>query len=663
MHELIWTAFVCGIVYLAMWGWGEILLRGLHMRQPGDIGLAGAIGMAFLCTLGGVLNLAQWISTPVVMALLSTGWIAVVQIWARGRTDLARRMWARARALYREPMTAALLVIAALLVVFFVFSTGARPLNGHDDQHAYLVFPQRMLEVGSIGEDPFNERRMNSWGGQSFLQALMLPMVDSRNLGALDGGVGWIVFVVLVLSHARRKALTVPASAALLLFWHANPPPAVNLSSLVTGMSLFYGYTYLLFDERSRRDWRGLVLSALFVAGSTSLKNSLIPGLVCMSLVLVLGDSHQPPRQRWLRLVGIAIVAGLFCVPWMLSMYESSGTALYPILGRGVHGFGVPLSLAPPMSVSANALDVAYLAPILWAVVAIPTVIPGVLLLGASARNRSSFALENARRGFLAAVLATLLLVITALGLVRYSYPCAFAAFSFLALETIASHARWRARGDSKRAAPIPDGARFNCYISPEWRPWVALLAFVLLAAPSSVDSFATSARQIRGFRVPAETSSEIRSVRAAQLAVPEGQSLLAVLSYPHALDFGRNAVFVVDHAGSAAPSPGLPLADSAAVVASYLARQGVRYVMYSYADEARYGRGQVRNRLASRGTAYRDRVRALASNNIRFRDQLMELATLYTPIHDDGYVFVLDLAIAIDPAERMGALGVLSPY
>lgn len=645
MHELIWTAVACGIVYLALWGWGTILLRSLGLHQPGDFGLAGAVGMAFLCTLGGVLNLAQWISPPVVMVLLGIGCVALIGAGVHGRADWPCRVRTRAQELIRNPSTVALLVLAVMLVFFFILSTGARPLNGHDDQHAYLLFPQRMLEMGSIGVDPFNERRMNAWGGQSFLQALMLPMISNENLGALDGGVGWMVFVALVISHARRCALTLPVSAVLLLFWHANPPPAVNLSSLVTGMSLFYGCILFSFDDRSRRDWRGLLLSALLVAGLSSLKNSLIPGIVCVTIALVLGDTRQPMTQRVLRLSGIGIATSLFCIPWMLSMYQSSGTALYPILGRGVHGFGVPSSLAPPMSASVSDISVAYLTPIFATLIALPTLIPGILLVSAVSLGSSSISLANARRAFLAAVLATLLLVITALGLVRYSYPCAFAAFAFLALEAVASHARWRTQNEPGQIASMPVRTPSRFPFSPEWRPWLALLSFLLLAAPASIDYFWTSARRIPGAHTHPRNSNEISSVRAAQQAVPQSETLLAVLTYPHALNFGRNAIFVVDHAGSAAPSPGLPLANDAPDVANYLKGLGIRYVMYSYADEALYGRRQVGNRLAFNGTAYRDRVRALASNNIRFRDQLIELATLVPPIYDDGYVFVLDLS------------------
>lgn len=590
--------------------------------------------MATLCVLGGVLNLAGGVSRPVVWLVLGVG-LAAAWRFARSRVSVeeARAVLTTAR---RDLPGTGLFVIVFGLVLVQVLASAARPLNGHDDHQGYLVFAVRLLDTGSIGDDPFNERRMGAWGGQSFLQTLMLPMVDHENLGALDGGVGWLVFVSLVLSHGRRRRLDARACAALLLCLHAYWPPAVNLSSLVTGLALFYGLSYFLTESDTGR--RGIIPIVLLVAALVSLKHSMVPGVVLISAALVLGDSSRPVARRWMRLVGIALFAGLISVPWMISMHQSSGTALYPLLGRGVHGFGSPWTMAPPINLPWSGVTAGFMALVIEKIARLPSILPGLLLL-VSAANGVSRELGAARRVFLAALTATILLTVSAMGLARYSYPFALAAFVCLAVETLASHDRWKERG--ARSASSPD---LRTLIPVEWRPWIVLAAFAILSWTPDGPTIGKGLRDIGAFRPAGVTSRAVDGIHAAQGAVAGGAAVLAVLSRPVALDFTRNEIFVVDHAGSASPPPGFPLAKDAMAIADYLAEVGVRYVMYSYGDEAIYGRSDVGSRLDLTGTPYRDRLRMLAANNVRFRDAIMELAKEHRPVFDDGFVLVIDL-------------------
>jgi hypothetical protein len=129
-----------------------------------------------------------------------------------------------------------------------------------------------------------------------------------------------------------------------------------------------------------------------------------------------------------------------------------------------------------------------------------------------------------------------------------------------------------------------------------------------------------------------------------AQAAVPEGAIVLACLSHPFMLDFKRNPIYTVDHAGGASPPPGIPVLGSDEELVAYLRRQSVRYVMYSYSDEASYGRIDAGESLKAGGNAYDDRARKLAEYNIAFRDHLSALAQQGAKVFDDGEVFVLDL-------------------
>lgn len=69
--------------------------------------------------------------------------------------------------------------------------------NLHDDYHADFVFPKKMLQMGSMGPDPFRERRLeSSLGGGTFLNTFILSMLSEKILKNIDYGCGLIIAVV-----------------------------------------------------------------------------------------------------------------------------------------------------------------------------------------------------------------------------------------------------------------------------------------------------------------------------------------------------------------------------------------------------------------------------------------------------------------------------------
>ena len=65
-----------------------------------------------------------------------------------------------------------------LLFFNYTYSIYAYNFNAHDDYHAYLVHPMKMIQSHTLGADPFNDRQMlSSFGGMSFLQTLIVSVV------------------------------------------------------------------------------------------------------------------------------------------------------------------------------------------------------------------------------------------------------------------------------------------------------------------------------------------------------------------------------------------------------------------------------------------------------------------------------------------------------
>ena len=131
--------------------------------------------------------------------------------------------------------------------------------------------------------------------------------------------------------------------------------------------------------------------------------------------------------------------------------------------------------------------------------------------------------------------------------------------------------------------------------------------------------------------------------LRRIQRHIPAGQRVLARLSHPFNLDFGRNTIYVIDWPGGASPPPGLPLETSAEDLARYLRSRSIRYVLYSHGDQANYSYRGYRHRIRP-GDGYVARARVTTELTFIFQQRLSELAQSYSVLADDGLVFALDL-------------------
>jgi hypothetical protein len=137
-----------------------------------------------------------------------------------------------------------------------------------------------------------------------------------------------------------------------------------------------------------------------------------------------------------------------------------------------------------------------------------------------------------------------------------------------------------------------------------------------------------------------------VRRYNKMQEAVPEGATVLTRLQYPFLLDFRRNQVLIADYPGGSSPPPGMPFFEGPERLAEYLCRRPVRYVAYSYRNEAGFYEGLFQERLRP-GTDPWLRLQALHTRD--FQRNLSELGTTRKSLYDDGDVFVLDLGASSD--------------
>jgi hypothetical protein len=303
----------------------------------------------------------------------------------------------------------------------------------------------------------------------------------------------------------------------------------------------------------------------------------------------------------------------------MVELHRSSDTWFYPILGKGFHGsaYGHFPDVSAGFHLSGivpSFVHLTYRYDVL--IVGVLALIAPLVLEGPKLHDyRSLFLL------FTGTWAAAVFIYMQSGGTDRYSYPFVMATVLFVFVECLPT---------------ITDASQWP---QPRWLILVGLFAFLL---GKNFQDGSAEFKAVLTRRYPSE--AYLNLYQRAQVVVPQGAVILACLAKPFLLDFRRNTVYTVDHAGGASPPPGMPVLGSDAELASYLRLQSVRYVIYSYADEASYGRAKVGNRLQLGGNFNDDSLRVRAEYNIAFRDHLVALSQQGTKVFDDGRVFVLDL-------------------
>src|ERR1700733_7695571 len=179
MH-FFFMGFAAGIgIILSFAGWGRLVVKVLRTGSSSGFGFDAAVGLAFSTSVGGVLNLAQVISPGVIRGFLLIGLLLAVFFFG---IQQGRRIWegvGAAGAYLRQRKLLAVVAFFLASVTFIKYATVVSPgvFHPHDDYHAYFVFPTHMLQTGTLGQDPFSERRVvSSLGGNYFIDTFPLSI-------------------------------------------------------------------------------------------------------------------------------------------------------------------------------------------------------------------------------------------------------------------------------------------------------------------------------------------------------------------------------------------------------------------------------------------------------------------------------------------------------
>lgn len=649
-------ALLWGIaIVLSLTGWGWAVSYFFRINKEAHWGMKAALGVAFSAVFGGLMNLFLLISSRTILVYLGLGLVLLLFFIILNFHETIGGVVQGWRELARDKIFACLAVGILLLFIFQYAVATFSSFNPSDDYQAYFVFPAKMIQTGHLGDDPFSERRMaTSFGGQSFLDTFVLAALPFDYLHLVDRGVSWLILILLVWGLFRKYNFS-PRTAALavgslMLF----PLPLVNITGQITAIVLFIVLLELTFFKEpteSEPIWHRAALLAMVAAALCSLKFTAITACVFYFIfyyiILYKESATKKERLTTIKLfIFSSFLVFVALLPWMLSMYHSSGTLLYPVFGKGFYGTAYDSAMSPYSELSyANALNLLYqLANVLFV----------VLFLFILWFWRSVPSDEKLRQRLKFFLWATVLgvtvcaFMLAGLGVYRYVFPFIVAAIILLLANFVGKSSSFQGRLTSWKyeqiallVVAIIFGAGMLDFFNGIKGNLKIVYGRLLGNQTSSFNDFFDDIQSSGGSST--FTAREKSGYQKMQEATPAGEILLARLEKPFLLDFTRNPVYIIDLPGGASLPPGLPYFKGSEALAEYLLSKNIRYVAYSYSTECLFPRSELLlNTLKSTTNVWQ---RTEIKDTLNLHDSLKELGETRKRIYDDGVNFVLDLS------------------
>lgn len=649
-HHMIgaasWSITIAAVLH-GLGGWiGRIGRAGLALDERVVLGTCVWIGAT-----GWLLAIGQASRVPLLgIAALGFGTTLVAVLGRLRRRWPVRRDPAAPRgdAGDRAAWVVLWILLAIFLTLTLLGSIGSRG-NPADDQAAYTAFVKRVLDRGDLIE-PFSLRRLSAYGGQTMLHALAALRGDVASLDLLDHGIFQWIAVLVVMGIARRRALPLVITVAILVVLLSLWDIQLNTGAVWTGFTCFlaaYG-----FASREDLSPRGRLALAFLVLGAacTLRQNYLVPaGLFGLLLLLAhLRDVTRRLswRQAWVAeratvLVAIGATAAVV-VPYMIAAALSSGTPLYPI----VLGTGNPaMPLRPAGGTWLDEIGFFIAVGFTPEPIHVWWLLLPVMALAADRRPMRPW------RAFLIAVIAGFGFLVhsfqlsDAWDLWRYAFGYSTALAIAFAIEV---GAELPSGGERRPAFGLPAAAVFLV--------WLALAVNLVETRLATVRRFSATMQNIRAAWVfgSAKPDPRLRAYAALQRAVPEGARLAVLLDDPWMLDYARNPIINLDLPGCAAPAPGLPSFTDPAHWRAYFASRGIRYV--AFVDPGYSAFLYRRRTWLGRMFGDDELFQFIAAHIVDAFDVLRALTASSRVVFHDDEMYVVDLGDAVAPEADRGA-------
>lgn len=560
--------FLWGLCVLASWiGWGYWIGRWIlgKGREP-DASLCAGWGLCGMLVIGGVLNAARLCSPAMLSALVVIGLIGTLPLLLRHGSAIrddpsgATRAWLKVMPL----------VIWGAIILAGSVDWTIGEINPADDLANYLMYPVKMLQTGAA-IDPFNIRRLSTFGGFAFLQAVIGVVGTEKNAFLLDIGLGSVVVVILLAGAIRQMRGPVWAiylvAATCWLYWM----PRVNTMAAWIGTAtvLTMLRTFLLREGEDSSAVRGRlwVALAMSAAACCSLRANYLPVPVLFLAAAIVWEGFAH-RRAFRSLGGDVLVLGASFVamllPWSLALREAAGSMLYPLFKGNHRGEFFFYSSNLPLTRRLVSAAEMMLSPKLARLVPCLLVLPFVrawpvlwLYLAALVTTAATtLAFSNSE--------------IEAIS--RYTVPLLLAPALFGIATLLSTPARGRAR----------------------YGTWAGVACAILLLGDAPVSLLEIPRHQWSAASVawsddlPAFPPPFYGRYAAMQQSIPSGASVASVVDFPSLWDFRRNHIVCLDFPGAAVPRAKMPFFQGDAALLGYLRSEGIDYLAYNDFQQSR---------------------------------------------------------------------------
>ncbi len=690
------TSAIIGIVLIfSFMGWGILFQKASQSKEEWRSGLNFLVGVSTVAFLGGILNLASLVSETTNRVVVALGLLAYGVTLRCSSSKLRSIVLSTSQAVRRHPLStlAAVPFLVSIAIVYLSYCKGWF-FNSTDDYNGYFVYPLKMLQTGSMGSDPFSQRRFSGLGANSYLQSIALSFVSLQRVSLIEPALILIMLPVLIygmLAKAGGSRMWTVATLPFLLAIAVHAPRA-NSSNVVLGLALLIALLHFYFDSRDRALTLSRCLSiSLISACVCSLKGNLA-SFPPISLSIFFGSRvleaffKKRPVMHELKYAGLSALLFLsFLAPWLISAYPSIGSWYYPLLGKGytvtsyhdVEGL-LKIHADYPHFFFAAVDSLRY-----------PGLLAALILFVGLAASTARKEIQLLLAVWLGTVYFTMTQSYLKALLICLISGCAFSLFFIVKnrhkpLTQLLFYAGGQLGAVWIAAVGMYLAVAGCCYQRFQFsQAYACLIAFLvltgvylrekpsrLLAVLLGVVSFAIAFQEVTFDGIPsnlltspnlfinrmseharvvfslpsnqgAMTLPEPRTpgiYASLQESIPQGKTVLARVLTPYLLDFRKHNIWVADVPGEVSPPPGMPYKAGPDALARYLENLGVCYVAFSY------GSPEIRSGHLAQIDHFYSWIRAESQLTEDFQQNLMALSKLKPSVFDDGKSFVLKL-------------------
>lgn len=630
----LFAVFFAVFIIFSMIGWGGGLGIFLFNKKNRDFfGLNASLGICLSIVIGGLLNLFSLINKTIIQIFLMVGFLLFIFLFVRlGKKNIEKYRTIKLNSFSDKVYLAGVFIFLFLIFFQFVSIISVNNFNKADDYMAYFVFPEKMIQTGSLGNDPFSERRIvSSLGGKYFLDTFILSSLNWKNLQIMDRGVATVIFLLVVLNFFHKiqvsKQLKLLLLISITMFLSLE---TINISAVYLSAVLFFVFLYFYkFSDIFTSFFRRAMALSLVVSGIACLKTTLIPAAVLLLLAFYVIHFFNSAEQNYKRrliveFIFALLLSFLFMLPWMISMYWSSGTFLYPLLGGGFSGstYGYFSKAYSNLGIY-NVLTLGY--QLLKDSFVFLFFLIIIFLSSESSPHKKKMIVV------ISAILLGIIIVAFVTGgygVYRYTFSFVLAFVVYGVIELLDKKSEVHQKLCSSYLTitiffiALMMGAGINTFL------------------PSIKPSLLTIKSGLSGGEIV--NQNEIESYKLLQQSVPDGEVILTRLNKNFILDFNRNQIYLINLPGGSSLPPGLPFLKGPEALAEYLLSNSIKYIAYSYDKEDVSPREKYSILLEPTFNAW---LRSEAEHLFDFQDNMMELYKNRKVIYDDGSNFVLDLS------------------